>query len=168
MRNEVRISILTALLALGGVRTAAAVDSPKSFLSDAIEDSRAEVQVCQLALQKSQNPDVKAFAQRLLKDHTALNQRIEAVARAKNVKLPDGTSLTEKATYEKLAHTSDDFDKDFMDHNVSDHQDDIKKYSEQAQSGKDPEVKALASETVPKLQEHLRLAQALDAKVKHH
>ncbi|HEX8989795.1 MAG TPA: DUF4142 domain-containing protein [Rhodocyclaceae bacterium] len=165
--NHFHTPILFAALALGA-NLAAAADSPESFLKDAIEDSRAEVQVSQLALQKSQNPEVKQFAQRMIKDHTALNQRIESLAQNKHVKLPDGTSLGEKATYEKLAHTSDSFDKDYMDHNVSDHQDDVKKFSLQAAEGKDPEIKSFAAETVPKFREHLKLAEALDAKVKQH
>lgn len=167
MRKQIRISILTALLALGGVRLAAAVESPKSFLSGAIEDSRSDIQLSQLALQKSQNADVKSFAQRMIKDHTALNERIEALARAKNLKLPGGTSLRQQASYEQLSHASGNFDKLYMDDRVAEHQYDIKKFSEQAQSATDPEVKALAAEMVPKMQEDLRLAQTLDAKLKH-
>jgi putative membrane protein len=168
MRTNTRIHFLAAAIALLGTNTLLAADSASSFLGDAVEDSRAEVQVSQLALQKSQRQDVKEFAQRMVKDHSALIQRIESLAREKHVKLPDGTTLVQKASYEKLAHTDGDFDKDYMDHNVSDHQDDIKKFGEQANSGKDAEVKALAAETLPKLQEHLKLAKALDAKIAQH
>ncbi|MGE5468705.1 MAG: DUF4142 domain-containing protein [Ignavibacteria bacterium] len=165
MKRTLPIHAIAAALALVGARTAFAVTSPESFIKDAVDDSRAEVKICELALQKSQRPEVKEFAQRMIKDHTALTQRLEALARSKHVKLPDDVSMTKKLTYEKLAH-SDDFDKKFMDDNVSDHKDDVKKFSEQADSGKDPEVKALAAETVPKMKEHLQMAQALDAKMK--
>jgi putative membrane protein len=163
--RQFHTTALIAALALGS-NLAAATDSPESFLKDAIEDSRAEVQVSQLALQKAQDPEVKQFAQRMIKDHTALSQRIESLAQSKHIKLPDGTSLSQKASYEKLAHTSDNFDKKYMDDNVSDHQDDLKKFTEQASEGKDADIKAFASETVPKFREHLTLAKNIDAKMK--
>lgn len=166
MSKGLRLSLVAAACGLGAVMTASAAESAKSFLKDAADDSRAEVQMSQLALQKAQRPEVKQFAQRMVDDHTALNKQIEALAQKKNIKLSDSLPLTKKASYEKLSHTNDNFDKDFMDKNVSDHQDDFKKFSEEAKSGDDPDVKAFASEVLPKFQEHLKLAKDLQAKLK--
>ena len=156
------LAALTCAWAAG----AAAVPSPGNFLSEAVRDSRAEIQACNLALEKAQNPEVKQFAQRMIKDHSELSTKIEAVAKKKGVSLPPGISMTQKGRYELLDQTPQShFDKAFMDHNVSDHKSDVKTFSEEAQEATDRDVKALASEALPQLQTHLRLAEDLDAKI---
>jgi putative membrane protein len=162
--------ILTAIASTLLVPAAAIgkdVPPPDKFLGEAIQDGRAEVQTCNLALQKSGNPDVKSFAQRMIKDHTATNNKIEALAKSKNIALPEGISVKQKATYELLSKSSGTrFDEAFMDHNVSDHETDVKNFTEQANGATDPDVKAFAAETLKTLKEHLQLARDVRAKVK--
>lgn len=142
------------------------VAKPDDFLGSAMQDGRAEIQSCQLALQKSSDASVQAFAKRMIADHESLDSRIEALAKQKGYSLPDGISLTQKATKAELSVLSGHaFDKVFMKHNVSDHKDDIKRFSEQAQQGSDPEVRALAADAVPTLKKHLKLAEQTRAKV---
>jgi putative membrane protein len=49
---------------------------------------------------------------------------------------------------------------------VKDHREDIAEFQKEANSGDDSDVKAFAAKTLPTLQEHLKLAQETDAKVK--
>jgi putative membrane protein len=59
--------------------------------------------------------------------------------------LPGGISITQAATQAALKPlTGHAFDKVFMEHNVSDHKDDIKQFSDEAQHGSDPAVRVLA------------------------
>jgi predicted outer membrane protein len=53
---------------------------PNAFLTGAYQDGLAEIQLAQLALQKATNADVKAFAQRMIDDHTQANSKIAALA----------------------------------------------------------------------------------------
>ncbi len=59
-----------------------------------------------------------------------------------------------------------DLDKAYMKEMVKDHKEDLKKFNSQAKDGKDPELKAFAAKTVPVLQEHLKLAQEIQKKLK--
>jgi putative membrane protein len=143
------------------------VPPPDKFLGAAIQDGRAEIQMSNLALQKSGNPDVKSFAQRMVKDHTAINNKVEALAKSKNIALPKGISAKQKAAYEQVNKSSGTrFDEAFMVHMVSNHETAVKDFTGQASSATDPDVKAFAAETLKTLKEHLQLARDVRAKVK--
>ena len=141
-------------------------DSGK-FLLKAMQDGMAEVRLCQLALQHSQNDDVKRFAQRMIQDHTRTDQEISQLASRKGITLPQDVSEKQKLTYDALSKLSGaSFDKEFMDHNVSDHEGDVKDFEEQIQKGTDQDIKAFAARTLPMLQTHLQLSKEVDGKVK--
>jgi putative membrane protein len=48
---------------------------------------------------------------------------------------------------------------------VSDHVKDVNAFKRQSTSGKDPDLKAWATKTLPTLEEHLKLARETNAKV---
>ncbi len=164
---------LPGLLSMAAVMTfatagnAAALPSPGNFLSEAIRDGRAEIELCNMALEKSQRPEVKEFARHMIQEQSDLNSKMEALAKRKGVPLPQGVSMTQKGRYELLSQTPQArFDKAFMDQNVSDHKVDVSNFSEAANEATDADIKGLAQETLPTLEKHLRIAEDLDARVK--
>ncbi|WP_244818116.1 DUF4142 domain-containing protein [Caballeronia sp. Lep1P3] len=164
-----RSSICALLLGVAGIvniAQAATDDSAARFLGDAIQDGRAEIESCELALKSTHDPAVKAFAQRMIADHKALDARIAALAQKKGYRLPDGTTLVQRTTYAALKPLSGHaFDTVFMKHNVSDHEADVKHFSDQADHASDPDVRALAADGLATLREHLQLAKDTDAKL---
>ena len=86
-----------------------------------------DVEAGKLALEKSQNTDVRAFAQRMVGDHTAVNDQALALAKKLNVTPednPTSQSLTKQAetTREKLTGlTGAAFDKAYVDNEVAFH-----------------------------------------------
>ena len=56
-----------------------------------------------------------------------------------------------------------DFDRAFAKEAVRDHEKDISKYRKEAKNGKNEEVKQYAAETLPTLEEHLKLARDLSS-----
>ena len=54
-----------------------------------------------------------------------------------------------------------EFDRAFVGHMVKDHEKDVALFRAQAKDGKDEELKGLAAATLPTLEEHLKMAQAL-------
>ncbi|AVS78602.1 DUF305 domain-containing protein [Paracidovorax avenae] len=133
----------------------------KSFLDDAAHNGHAEVKSSQLALQKARNPKVRTFAQQMVDDHTQANQELAALAAGKNVRVPEGPSLIQEGKL-KLLGTADgaDFDKRYMESmGLQAHRDTIELFEKGARDARDPEVKAFAQKTLPKLQQHLEMAQ---------
>jgi putative membrane protein len=158
--NRISLTIMAAAAAL--LATPALAKSPpgQGFLTKAIQGNLAEIQMGQLAQEKGQSDDVKAFGQQLVKDHTEANQRATAVAAQMGVTPPAEPSTKQKADYNRMAKLSGAaFDKQFKTHMVADHKKDIREY--QADTKKSDPTAAYASQTLPALEQHLQMAQAL-------
>ena len=135
-----------------------------SFYKHAAEGGLAEVELGNLAQQKSQNPSVKDFGAMMVKDHSAANDKLKSVAASKNVTLPTNPSVGQMATKTKLEVLSGDtFDKSYIKGMIKDHQEDIAEFNKEAQSGRDPDAKAYARTTLPTLQAHLKKIQSIAA-----
>ena len=157
------VAIATALV-FAATLSAAANDSDASFYKQAAEGGLAEVEMGKLAQAKSSTPSVKEFGAMMVKDHSAANEKLKGIAAHKNMKLPSSPSvgqLASKAKLEVLDGTS--FDKSYIKGMVEDHQEDIKEFEEEANSGKDPDAKAFAAATLPTLKLHLKKIQEIAA-----
>jgi putative membrane protein len=136
------------------------------FVRDAAESSLAEIQLGQMGVQKATNSDVKAFAQRMIDDHTQANSQLAPIASQKGVTLPTDVSALHKHAASQLSKLSGaEFDRAFMDQMVTDHQKVVAEFQHVSKGAKDSDVKSFASTKLPALQEHLRMAQDLDSRV---
>jgi putative membrane protein len=137
------------------------------FIEKAAMDSLAEVELGKLAQDKAHSQAVKDFGARMAKDHTKANDELKPIADAKGVALPSGPDKSHQKNLDKLAKKSGaDFDKDFMDHMVKDHKKAVKEFEKESRKAKDADVKNWASNTLPTLEEHLRMAQQTQNEVK--
>ena len=92
-------------------------DQDKHFLTEIAQDSNYEIKTGQLALQKSQSADVKAYATMLIHDHTQLKQQIKEADAAASVtpSSADSLALSDRASYTKLQLLSGDrFDQAYI------------------------------------------------------
>jgi putative membrane protein len=139
----------------------------RSFINEAAIGGLAEVEMGRVATKNAKSPDVKNFGQRMIDDHTKVNQELTQLASSKGITPPKELDAKNRATMESLSKlTGAQFDKEYMSHMVEDHQKDVAAFQKQASQAKDPELKAFASKTLPTLEEHLQLAKSIDAKVK--
>ena len=84
------------------------------------------------------------------------------VAARKNVTLPAGPPADAKREHAKLDKLSGAaFDREYMKHMLDDHRKDVAAFRARSRSAKDPDVRSFAAETLPTLEEHLELAQAI-------
>lgn len=152
---------------MSGTATATNLASAdKSFLEDAAQGGNTEVAGSKMALEKSKNADVKAFATQMIKDHTAVGEELAALAKSKGYTPPTEPSLMQKGELKALDVTDDSFDSMYARRiGVAAHEDTIKLFEKAAKDAKDPEIKAFAQKTLPSLQAHLEMAKALQAKV---
>jgi putative membrane protein len=139
--------------------------SPDSaFYKHAAEGGIAEVELGNLAQQKSTNQSVKDFGAMMVKDHSAANDKLQSVAASKNISLPTSPSAGQMATKAKLeALSGETFDKSYIRGMIKDHEEDIAMFKKEAVSGKDPDAKAYASATLPTLEAHLKKIKAVAA-----
>lgn len=137
---------------------------PAAYLVGAYQDGLTEIQLSQLALQKTTNGDVRRFAQRMIDNHTQVNNRITTLAQQKGVNLPNALTSDRQAVLDEVARFSGaDFDKTYMDQNVVVHVKGVRQAGRQSDQGRDPEVKGFAQLTLPVLTAHLATAIAIDS-----
>jgi putative membrane protein len=136
------------------------------FAITAAQGGMAEVKLGQLAVDKASSPDVKAFGQRMIDDHTKANDQLKSLASAENMTLPTDMNAKDQADYDRLSQLSGAaFDKAYMKEMVKDHEQDVKEFQREADHGKDAQLKQFASTTLPILQSHLSDAKSTESKV---
>jgi putative membrane protein len=134
----------------------------KKFATEASQGNLAEVQLGEIALQKSQNADVKAFAQKMIDHHSQANNDLAQVLQPENVPLATEPNAKQKKTKERLSALSDAaFDREFAKVMVKDHQDVLKKYQAQAKKTKHTGLNTYIQKTIPVVASHLEEAQKL-------
>jgi predicted outer membrane protein len=132
------------------------------FLAQAIQDSMAEIELCELALEKSSNDDIKAFAQQMIDTHSEIGYEIEQLCSEKNLDLPKDLKPEQSATMQQLSELSGQaFDKKFIEHNAEMHENDIKVFKHYAEQKGDDEVSALAQKGAKILTKHLSMAKQI-------
>jgi len=139
-------------------------DSEK-FIEEAIQGNLAEVQVGQLAQEKGAIQGVRDFGAMLVKDHQMANEKATEVAQHMSVKVPDKPGLKQKALYDRLSRLSGtQFDRAFLESMVKDHREDIAQY--QKESRFTGAAADYAKQTLPKLHDHLKMAEELEQSTK--
>src|SRR5688572_22222157 len=70
-------------------KAASPTTSDTEFVQKAAAAGRMEVEHGKMAASKASNAQVKAYANTLVKDHTAANQQLMAIAKRKNIEIAD-------------------------------------------------------------------------------
>jgi putative membrane protein len=134
----------------------------RMFVTKAMQGSMAEVQLGQLTLQKTNNEQVKQFAQRMIDDHTKLNEQMKPVAQQLGVTVPDQVSKNDRKTMAKLQSLSGSaYDQAYIKDMVKDHKQDLNQFQMEASSGQDQTVKDAANQGSKVIAGHLQMAQQL-------
>jgi putative membrane protein len=168
-RTQIALTLAASLLAVAPLAALAqdASSDDKTFVKTAMEADMAEIQLSQIALQKSTNPDVKQFAQTMIDGHTKLDAQVKPVAQQLNIAPPTELNDKHKATKAKLeAESGAEFDKTYADAMLHSHEDADANFQKEASIGKDPQVKQVASRGEPAIAEHLQMAQKLKSSLK--
>jgi putative membrane protein len=134
----------------------------KMFLRKAGEGGLAEVQLGQLAAQKASSQEVKDFGQKMVTDHTQLNNEMALIAQSMGVKVATKLSKEDQAEYDKLnGLTGDDFDKEYLSFMVKDHHKDLREFRSESQSASDPTLKVAVDKGVKVIYEHTQMVDKL-------
>jgi putative membrane protein len=134
--------------------------SDRKFMMTAAAGGMAEVEIARLAVDKASSDDVKKYAQQMIDDHTKANEELMQIASQKGVTLPTGPDAKHMALMAKMRGLSGaDFDRMYVkEAGVSDHSKMEKLFMQESGGGKDADVKAFASKTLPTVQMHLKMA----------
>jgi putative membrane protein len=137
-----------------------------TFMQRAAISSMAEVIHGKQATANGANAEVTKFGQRMVDDHTKANEELKALASKQGASLPAELDQKHQAMQQKLEKMKGaEFDRAYMQHMVQAHKEAVTLFQTEAKSGKDAETRAWAEKTLPTLQEHLKMATEINAKV---
>ena len=164
MKTSTSILFLALASASSAAMAAAAEDSPpnlQTFVSQAAQSGMAEVEVGKVALNKSSDPTIREFAQRMVTDHSKANAELASIAKAKGVTPPAKLDAEHAAMVNSMRDTpADKFDQQYSKHMNMDHSKAIALF-EGASKASDPDLSGFAKKTLPTLREHKELAEKL-------
>jgi putative membrane protein len=157
-----RVLILLTLAAPMLVWAASSPD--ETFYKRAAEGGIFEVEAGKLAQDKGNSQQVKDFGTMMVKDHSAANEKLKALAAAKNIDLPTSASVSQMATKAKLKVLSGTtFDESYIKSQVRAHRATIALFKKEIDSGEDGDAKAFASATLPTLRAHMKAIDTIAA-----
>jgi len=137
-----------------------------AFAVKAAQGGLAEVKLGQLAAEKGSSPDIKAFGQQMVDDHGKANEQLKSVAESEGMTLPTDVNGKQQAMYDRLSKLSGaEFDSAYAKDMIMDHEEDVKEFKKEAQSGKDEKIKSFASQTLPVIEGHLEKIKAIQPKL---
>jgi putative membrane protein len=139
------------------------------FIRNATEGGQMEVELGKVAAEKATNADVKQFGQHMVDDHSKANQELAALCQTKGVDLTDDKPKMDKKVQKAVDKLSKkegaDFDKQYVDDMVKDHETDVKEFQKAAEELKDQDLKTWAAKTLPTLQSHLDMITSIQGKL---
>ncbi len=137
-----------------------AAEKDAEFAVNAAVTDMKEIRLGELAVSKATVAETKEMAQMMITDHTKTSGELKALAGRKGMTLPSTPSDEIQRAYDRLNEkTGADFDKEYADMMVNDHQEAIRKFEDCANNCNDAELKSWAASTLPALRTHLQHAE---------
>jgi len=134
----------------------------RMFIRTASEGGLAEVQFGQLAAQKGNTDAVKKFGQRMVDDHTKLNNDMDAIAENMGARTAKKLGRKEQAEYDKLNGLSGAaFDNEYITMMVMDHRQDLQAFQHEFEVVSDPALKTAIEHTVRVIYRHLQMIEQI-------
>ncbi len=138
----------------------------KMFIMMADEGNTAEITASQIALKKSKNPDVKAYAIQMIADHQKLRSDMAPLATQFGVTTPQPLNPTHKAQDARLSQLSGKkFDMEYIKNMDADHHKTVGMFNNEIATTANPDVKSGAQAGLPVIQQHTDMADQLAMKM---
>jgi putative membrane protein len=144
----------------------AATDDDKKFLATAAQSDQNEIALSQSAAQKATNPAVKAFAEKMVTEHTKMTESMKPFVDSWGLTPPSGPDADHQKELDKLNGLSGaDFDKEYMSQMVTDHSKALSAFTTEAKDTKDVKFRAAVIKGKTAVAAHKNMAYDLKKKL---
>ncbi|MFC0866307.1 DUF4142 domain-containing protein [Sphaerimonospora cavernae] len=131
-------------------------EQDRGFLTALHEGNLAEIQAGKAAKRQASHEEVREVGKMLVYDHKKLDKEVTQVAGDLGVDLPSSPSAKQQAELEQItAKSGTEFDRAWLEAEVAEHRADLAAGAKQLSEGSSEEVKQLARDAEPVVQEHL-------------
>ena len=134
------------------------------FITQTALGNPFQVDSGRLAQKQGGTPAIRSYGELMVSSHIAVNDALEAISK-KKAQVPPPTLL--KAAYASMISTLEEetgkrFDTDYVRGQVNYQKANAALYQNEIDNGTDPDLKAFAQQTLPKIQDHLERALKLE------
>jgi len=175
VQSIMRLSLAASLALVGGAAFGQRMDSghmrsgapeisraDRTFVRKAAQGGLAEVELGNLAVNRGSSAYVKQFGQRMVDDHSRVNDQLKELAGNKGITLPADIGAENRAVKARLSRLHGAaFDAAYIRDMREDHRKDIMEFRMESNGGRDRDIRAFARKSLPTLQEHYRMASAM-------
>jgi putative membrane protein len=157
MRLSIVCCFAAALFGSGGLRAQnkSSDTTARYFIIQASIGNLLEIALGRLAAQQAVDPEVKAFAGRMIADHTQAQAQLMGLVKSRGFQIPE-SALDPPVEDPMLKNLrGKDFDRVYVHMMASSHGQTVQLFESYAITGADPEVKAFAQKVLPVIKEHL-------------
>lgn len=149
-----------------GTTVSALTEYDRAFAMKAAIGAKHEVELGQLAATRASNSDVRAFANRMVQDHSRAGDELLQLNARLGVSSPAEEDSLFKQTFDRLSKLKGaDFDKDYMNEMVEGHSKVADEFASYVGNGTNQDLKAWATKTLPTVREHLQMARDIANKI---
>lgn len=126
-----------------------------------------ETRLGNLALQKTQNTEIRNFAQRLVRDHESSNSRLEEIASSASIEVEDRQlSSKHQQIVSKLQGLSGaEFDRTFLNDMNQSHTESVEFLRKAERTSRTPELKEYLASLIPTIEQHRSTVSSLQKNV---
>lgn len=147
--------------------TSTDMNKDQDFMMEAASGGMMEVELGKIAGTNASSSEVKMFGKQMVTDHSKANDELKSLAAKKNITLPSSPNEKHQAHINDMKEKKGaDFDKAYMSLMVDDHNEDVKKFGNEANDGGDADIKAFAAGVLPVLKKHQDMAKSINGKMK--
>jgi len=161
MRSTILLGITCAMISVPALAQSTATSD---FVNKVAQSDMLEVQASQFVAPNADS-DTKPFADTMIKDHTMTSDELKNLVQSGKVQaqIPAALDADHQKKLDELKKLSGrDLDRQYDQMQVQAHKEAIDLFTKYSQGGDNPDLKAWAAKTLPKLKEHLEMAQKLD------
>ena len=153
---------------IDGQKAAAAKQSPgEIFARKSQMTNLFEIEAAQLALERTQDGNVRQFAEQMIKDHHAAAEKLQVAAGRSRITL-SGLKLDNeyRQKIEKLRNAgAGEFDRTYMKMQIEGHQQALKLHQDYAKAGELPALRETAADLARAIERHLTRAKEVETMI---
>lgn len=138
----------------------------QNFVSQVMQAGMGEVELSRLAMTKSTNPDIRAFAERMVADHSRADDELAALVQGHDIDVPSTLDADHREIVDQVsAHSGTDFDTAYAKQMAADHAGAVMFFRNAAAANDlSPALANFASRAVPTIEEHAKAAKDLESR----
>jgi putative membrane protein len=158
---------VAVVLSGGGIAREDKPLTDATFVEKAAAVGLIEIELGKHGSAVGQSPDVRRFADRMLRDHSAAYEELNVIATRIPVTFPNRLDDTHQKTVDAMKKLNgSEFDKAYMDQMVKDHEAAVELFKKAEKEVPNGLLMDFAKKRLPTLEEQLKLAKEIQDKVK--